>query len=119
MRRLEGQRIRRLVKKYFFLFSCLLIFFLLCGCKDNKTVVPNVVVHEVTQPEIQSMAEAAFGHKFSYVVRGFTMAWDDGSCDVYMMAMADYQNELVYEQVLGHEMRHCLEGDFHETENVE
>jgi hypothetical protein len=51
--------------------------------------------------------EEEFKAEFGETILGRAIWWDDGRCRV------DYAHDEEYHRVLGHELRHCIEGKFH------
>lgn len=53
-----------------------------------------------------------FGRQYSGYSR-----WDEFGCKIYTFYPEMYEFESAYTFVLGHELRHCLEGNYHREEN--
>lgn len=82
-----------------------------CGNADPDSD-PIVAVRHVPQAEIQAMAERHYGRPLASTVRGFTF-WHDGGGTIYIEAVEKFPSPGAYECILGHELRHVIEGDFH------
>lgn len=81
-------------------YMALLLLFAV-GCGDGLLVQQ----HTVTRAEMAS--------SFGPDVRGHAV-WDDFSCDIFVFIKSEYDSTAQYHEVLGHEYRHCVEGDWHD-----
>lgn len=87
------------MKRILLVALCIFIF---AGCgSDGKTVQK----HTVTPEEMVIL--------FGPGIRGYTV-WDDDSCDIFVFAESEYHRLWLYHETLGHELRHCFEGHWHE-----
>ena len=80
-----------------------LLFVVGCG-SDGMTVRQ----HTITLEEMESF--------FGPNVLGKAV-WDDQSCDIFVFSENAYNrlgSPTLYHETLGHELRHCLEGHWHD-----
>ena len=109
------------------IFIAFFVILLLSGC-GTEGGQANIAVQQVTQEALNQIAWDRGGEAETYL--GYAI-WDgDGGCTIYMMSPDNYSKEVEqywvlpdgtevwnsgsYTAVLGHETRHCLEGDFHQ-----
>jgi hypothetical protein len=70
-----------------------------------------VDTHTVSREELDNMCDTptvCSGHaSWHETPEGQTV------CDIYMLSRTEYPNDGAYHLTLGHEFRHCLDGEFH------
>ena len=66
----------------------------------------------VTYNEVSKEELAIIGGNPNF--RGYA-EWDfiESTCTIWMTSKESYRSESYYHEILGHEMRHCLEGAWH------
>jgi hypothetical protein len=87
--------------KHLIIITLLFLF----GCGSSTVTV---TYNEVSKTEIKAMCIPR--DCTGYAEWNFAMA----TCTIYMMSKQSYRDIDRYHEVLGHEMRHCLEGAWHE-----
>lgn len=90
-------RIRTLVMALCILF--------VVGCGSDGVTVRQ---HTITPEEMES--------SFGPTAIGYSV-WDDQSCDIFVFSESEYNRigaPYLYHETLGHELRHCFEGHWHE-----
>jgi hypothetical protein len=94
-----------------------IVLFLLLNIAGCGSSAVEITVHHTDDYEyLQSLSrEWIDGRK----VDGFAV-WKSidvvniEKCDIYLMYPEWYRNESVYNEIYGHEVRHCFEHDYHE-----
>lgn len=91
----------------------IVVMLLLASCGGSIEVDLHIVSkQEVLEIACQYEDDPRLAH-YAYTV------WDDleGKCDIYILPMDQMtgdEKQWQWERLLGHELRHCFEGDFHE-----
>jgi len=86
-------------------YALIIIAMLLVGCGDAPVMVS---MHTETPDELTDRCGSDVGCAYwRDTLEGYI------SCDIYMRAYTLYPTDAVYMQTLGHELRHCLYGDWH------
>lgn len=67
----------------------------------------SVEIEHVSQEEIDSLCDE------KYRCQAYTTWSDFGACTIYIKPIEEYDSERTYNELLGHELRHCFEGEFH------
>ena len=75
---------------------------------DTKTINLNVVPHE----EVIRIAEEFTGEK-GLTFRGYAI-WAGDLCQIWIVPKETMLHEELWHTLLGHELRHCFEGHFHD-----
>ena len=83
------------------LIACVVIINLV-GCGNGVYVE----LHHVSTERLASICGDCNGYA----------KWDEATneCDIYMMHKEEYSSINIYHDVLGHELRHCFEGNWHD-----
>jgi len=66
-------------------------------------------MHEVTREELQSICDEPPCDGYAE----WKVNIDGYLCDIYLMPYEEYGNNDYYNITLGHETRHCKEGNWH------
>ena len=74
------------------------------GCGSGTVTV---MYNEVSNDELQSICPSGDCGGFA------EWNFNNSTCTIWMTSKESYGYESIYHEVLGHEMRHCLEGDWH------
>lgn len=92
------------------LVSCCLVILAGCGPDSGSAHITITHYDEIEQLRVHQP------EGYIYDVAGWAN-WqytENGTeCQIYMMNKDWYFNETDYHSILGHEARHCFEGDFH------
>ena len=100
----------------------LIIPLLLLGCSDGPVTVS---LNIVSQAEVIAVAHAHGGDPEREDYAGYAV-WNGEICDIYVVSREECceivnnicddegVRDYVWNQVLGHELRHCFYGDYHE-----
>lgn len=82
---------------------CLLVVLFMVSCGGQLTVD----INHVNQSTIDAMCDESYRCK-AYAT------WDGlGNCQIYIKERTEYTNDEEYHRLLGHELRHCFEENFH------
>lgn len=76
-----------------------LLFFV--GCGDGVLVQQHIITPEEME---SSFGPTVLGHA----------VWDELSCDIFILEESEYRLTGQYNETIGHELRHCFEGHWHE-----
>jgi hypothetical protein len=85
------------------------VLFVLSGCGQQGFMV---YVEHVTVPEMENISGIPHAQGFTER-REFA---EYTACHVYVLDPYLYDNERCYHTTLGHEIRHCMDSDFHGDE---
>lgn len=78
---------------------------LLSACGSGEKLV---TLHVVDRDTIEAMSSV---NTVGYATWQISEPYD--ICDIYVLDKNQYESMNQYNYVLGHEIRHCFEGDFH------
>lgn len=76
-----------------------------CGSGDVE-----ITILEINKPRMDAMCDEDY-ECYGYATWGETI--NGRYCTIFMLPSSYYPNNDDYEYVLGHETRHCFEGEFH------